>query len=359
MRSTFLIVGVIALAVAGYYGYSKFSAPAPTKQAAAKPQGPVQVEVARVALSDLKVALNTVGTLKANESLMLKPEITGRIESIPAAEGSSVKKGELLVAIDDRVFAAELKQAEAALNLARVNYARAKLLKEKGVGTVSNYDNTAANLRVAQAQVDLTRATLDKTRIVAPFDGVMGLRHVSPGDVVNPGQDLASFQSKNPIKADFTLPESATRVVSVGQPIDVVVDAFPDRTFTGKVYAIDPQIDATSRNIMLRALIPNDDGVLQPGLFARISLITSHVQGAIMVPESAIVPRGQQSFVLVVGQDNKVSNREITTGERMDGMVQITGGLGENETVVTAGHLKLREGSEVSYMLPTGEGAGK
>src|SRR5690606_17305378 len=124
----------------------------------------------------------------------------GRIEAIPFAEGTAAKKDELLIQIDDRIQAAEVKQAEAELNLARMNYSRAKMLKEKGAGTVSNFDTMQANLNVSQAALDLSRAQLEKTRITAPFDGIMGLRLVSPGDYVNPGQDLASFQSNNPMK---------------------------------------------------------------------------------------------------------------------------------------------------------------
>lgn len=350
MRITSLILVLSVVAVAGYAGYSRFYAPKPAATAQ-KPQGPVPVEAVKATASELIVSLSTVGTLKANESLMLKPEITGRIEAINAAEGAAVRKGDLLVSIDDRVYAAELKQAEAALNLARTNYSRARLLKEKGAGTVSNYDTMGANLSVAQAQVDLTRAALDKTRILAPFDGVMGLRHVSPGDYVNPGQDIATFQSKNPMKAEFTLPENASNVVKTSQQIAIHVDAIPDRTFTGSVYAIDPQINEASRNITLRALIPNDDGSLLPGMFARVSIITAHKDRALMLPESAIIPRGNESFVMRIGEGNKAASAAVTIGERRNGMVEILTGIAEGDIIVTAGHAKLREGSEASYTL--------
>jgi membrane fusion protein (multidrug efflux system) len=353
MRFTSLLLMACALGAAGYIGYVKLQPKTATEVAKPKAaQGPVAVEAMRVKSKKLEITLATVGTLKANESLMLRPEITGRIDNIPFAEGTAAKKGELLISIDDRVYAAELKQAEAAYELARVNYARAKMLKEKGAGTISNFDTQLANMNVAKAQVELSRAQLDKTKIIAPFDGIMGLRHVSPGDYVNPGQDLASFQSNNPIKAEFTLPENATGAVAAGQNIDVLVDALPGRSFTGKVYAIDPQVDSTNRNIALRALITNDDDVLKPGMFARVSLITAEKPDALFVPESAIIPRGNESFVIKIDAAKKVATVPVTIGERKNGEVEIIKGLAVDDTVITAGHLKVRDGAEVSYTLP-------
>ena len=202
---------------------------------------------------------------------------------------------------------------------------------------------------MAQAQVDLARAKLDKTKITAPFDGVMGLRQVSPGDVVSASQDLASFQSIHPMKAEFTLPESALAMLSVGQALQVGVDAFPNRRFTGTVYAIDPQVDVQSRNISLRAMVSNEDGALKPGLFARISILVAEKADALFVPETAIVPRGDESFVMRVDEAKKVSTIPVTLGERKDGEVEITKGLAAGDTVITAGHLKVKDGQEVSF----------
>ncbi|MDX2073340.1 MAG: efflux RND transporter periplasmic adaptor subunit [Alphaproteobacteria bacterium] len=358
MRIPSLLV-IVGLFAAGVFGYQHFASAAKEEPAKGAPPSGIPIEAAQVREGKLAVALTTVGTLKANESLMLRPEIDGRIEAIHAAEGAFAKKDTVLVSLDDRILAAELKQAEAALNLARVSYSRAKLLKEKGAGTVSNYDNMAATLNVAQAQVDLAKAKLDKTRITAPFDGVMGLRHISPGDVVSAGQDIATFQSKNPMKIEFTLPENATRIVAVGQKINVQVDALAGRDFVGSIYALDPQIDASSRNITLRALIPNDDNALKPGLFAHISVITANRDKALFVPEPAIVPRGNNNFVLLVNKENKVETVPVTVGEHRNGEVEIVKGLTANDIVVTAGHLKLRDGADVVYTLAPTDGAAK
>ncbi len=358
MRLRSFIILLFILAAAGFAGFT-YLKPTASAPAAGKPQGGLPVEAAKVREDKLVVALSTVGTLKANESLTLKPEIAGRIEAIHFEEGTAVKKGMPLVSLDDRIIAAQLKQAEASLNLARANFSRAKMLKEKGAGTISNFDTMQAGLNVAQAQVELARATLDKTTITAPFDGVMGLRHVSPGDVVSVGQEIAGFQSVNPVKAEFTLPENAIGAVAAGQTIDVQIDALPDRSFVGKIYAIDPQINESSRNIMLRAVIPNEDGTLKPGLFARINIITATKEKALFVPESAIVPRGNDSFVMRVGEDKKITTVQVSIGERKNGTVEIIGGLAVNDTVVTAGHLKLHDGMEVSIAPPPANGAAK
>jgi membrane fusion protein (multidrug efflux system) len=335
----------------GYYGYNHFIANSTAAPAAGKPQGSVPVEAAKVREGELIVTLDTVGTLNASESLILRPEIAGRIDAIHFAEGSTVAKGDLLISIDDRIYAAELKQAEAALKLAQVNFNRAKLLKEKGAGTVSNYDVSAATLSAAQAQVDLSKAKLDKTKLIAPFDGKVGLRSVSPGDYVNVGQDMVGFQSLSPMKADFALPEKAARFVAKDQTITITVDAFPDRSFTGKVYALDPKIDEQNRSILLRAEVPNEDGVLQAGFFARISLIIDRKQSALFVPESALLPSGNKNAVYVVNAENKITTKDVTVGERKNGEVEIVQGLSAGDIVVTAGHLKVREGADVSYTL--------
>lgn len=355
MRIKLLLI-VLALIGAGYFGYSHFFAAKPTA-AGGPPQGGIPVEAVQVETGAVQTTLSTVGTLRADESLMLRPEITGRVEAIHFTEGTPVKKGAVLIALDDRIYAAELKQAEAALNLASVSYKRAKTLKEKGAGTVSNFDTMNAALGVAQAQVDLSAAKLEKTKIIAPFDGVVGLRHVSPGDYVNPGQDLASFQNTGVMKADFSLPENAARFVKKDQTINISVDAIPDKTFSGTVFAIDPQIDAANRSITLRARIPNTDGQLQAGFFARVSLIVEEKAAAMLVPESAIIPRGNENYVFAIGADKKIISQKVTLGERKAGKVEILTGLVPESIVVTAGHLKVREGAEVSYQLPAAEKA--
>jgi len=205
----------------------------------------------------------------------------------------------------------------------------------------------------------LSRARLDKTDVRAPFSGILGLRRVSPGDYVTPGQDLVNIEDIDPLKVDFRVPERYLANLSAGQRIRVRVDAFPDRSFEGRVYAVDPQIDPAGRSIAIRARIDNPERVLRPGLFARVRLIVDERPNALVIPEQAIVPRGERRYVFRV-KDGKAVLTEVRVGQRRQGSVEVVEGLSEGDTVVTAGQLKIRDG--VSVSLPNagsnGESAG-
>jgi membrane fusion protein (multidrug efflux system) len=206
-------------------------------------------------------------------------------------------------------------------------------------------------VKVDEAAVALMRARLDKTRLLAPFDGVLGLRRVSVGDYLNPGQDIVNLESLTPIKLDFRVPEGYLSELRVDQPLDVRVDAFAEQIFAGKVIAIEPRVAAEDRSIALRGEIPNDDLRLRPGLFARVNLVLSTREGALMLPEQAIVPQGEGHFVYRV-LDGKALRTPVELGLRQGGRVEIRSGLSAGETVVTAGHLKLADGKPVTVATP-------
>lgn len=311
------------------------------------------VEVAEVRVESLDVTIESVGTLKANESVTLRPEVAGRITDITFEEGSPVKKGEVLFKIDDRMAAAELKQAEANLRLANLEYTRFAKLSKTGAATRRLFDQAQASLGVAQANVDLARAKLDYATIRAPFDGVVGLRNVSPGDYVNTGQDLANFVSYNPMKVDFTIPETRADALQAGQTLEMTVEALPNKSFAGEVYALDPQVDVNGRALALRARVANPDNTLKPGYFARVSLVVAKKDAALIVPEGAIVPQGDKTFSYVLRGDDTVTMVPVTIGERLSGgRVEITEGLAAGDRVVTSGQIKLREGATVKIADP-------
>ncbi|NQV20847.1 MAG: efflux RND transporter periplasmic adaptor subunit, partial [Rhodospirillales bacterium] len=212
-------------------------------------------------------------------------------------------------------------------------------------------DEAQANKSVNQARVALAQAKVDKYHLRAPFDGVLGLRKVSIGDYVVPGQDVVNLEAIDTLKVDFRIPETYFSVLKVGQRVDISVDAFKGRAFSGTVYAIDPQIDPEGRSIAVRARIPNPDRALTPGLFARVNLIVQETGGAILIPEQATMPRGNEQFVFrIVG--GKVSTTKVVPGIRREGMVEIVEGLKAGDIVVTAGHLKLREGTPIRLRVP-------
>jgi membrane fusion protein (multidrug efflux system) len=318
---------------------------------AGRPGGPppgmgVPVEAEPVRIAEMRQDVTAVGTLLADEATEVRPEVAGRIVAFGFAEGQAVARGTVLVQLDDSVPRAELADAEAKAELARVNATRAEELFGRGAGSARARDEALAALRTTAAAVELARARLDKYRIVAPFDGIVGLRRVSPGEFVNAGQSLVNLVNIDPIKVDFRVPEALLPNVRVGQTLALRVDSFPGRSFAGEVYAIDPAADAAGRSIALRARLPNADGTLRPGLFARVTLTLRADPRAVVVPETAVVPMGTGTIVMVVA-DGRAQPRPVRVGIRRGADVQITEGLREGDVVVTAGHMKLQPGVPV------------
>ena len=321
-------------------------------QQAAAPAAPPAVTVEAIVAQPEPVTeeIVVIGTLASNESVVVRPEIAGRVAKINFSEGERIKKGQALLSLDASVQEAELKEAEAALSVSRRNFERAEELLRKGVGAVRQRDEALGQLEADRARVALMQARLQKMTLTAPFDGVLGLREVSVGAYVTPGQDIVNLENIDPVKVEFRVPETSLRIVREGQKIRVQVDAFPDQSFNGEVYAIDPRIDAAGRSVAIRARIPNPDGKLRPGLFARVALVTAQRQ-SVMAPETAIVPRGDNQFVYRA-VDGKAVLTKVAVGVRRDGRVELREGVQPGDTVVTAGQLKLRDGAPVRVAAP-------
>lgn len=300
----------------------------------------VPVETATVTASTLEETVQTVGSLVADQGIVLRPELAGVVSAILFTDGQTVKAGQPLLQLEDSVYKAQLAQAEAQLSLAKRTDTRASNLAGRGAGTVQAADEAASQLEAATAAVQLARATLAKTVITAPFDGIAGIRQVSLGDYVSPGQDLVTLQAQDPMKVDFRVSESLLAKVAVGQQVSLAVTAYPDRAFTGEVSAIDPLVDAAGRSLSLRAKIPNPDGALRAGLFATVTLRIGEKPGAVMVPATAITPMGGQQFVFKV-VDGKATLTPVTIGVRQPERVEILGGVAVGDTLVTGGQVKL------------------
>jgi len=313
----------------------------------------VPVEMSPVKSATLDDEISAVGTLRSNESVVIRPEVAGRVAQIHFAEGEAVAAGARLVTLDSSIDQAELRQAEANLELSRRNFERAKELFQKGAGTARARDEAVAKLKVDEAQAALARARLEKTILTAPFAGIAGLRKVSVGDYVSPGQDIVNVESIDPVKVDFRVPEVHLAAVAEGQTIRVTLDAFPGKTFDGVVFAIDPRVDDEGRSVAIRARIPNADASLRPGLFARVRLVVARRTDAIVVPEQAIVPRGDDQFVFRV-VDGKASLTKVRLGQRRAAEVEVVEGLSPGDVIVTAGQVKIRDGMPVRQA-----GAGK
>jgi membrane fusion protein (multidrug efflux system) len=364
-RSTFIVLPVVLMAGLAAYAYYHFRAPAQVPVAggaagpggAAKgPGGPVTVEVAKVATATVQEDIDAVGTLRSNEAVVVRPEISGRIDRLNFTEGAAVQKGQVIVALDDSVPAAELAQAKANLALAESNYQRTQELEKQKFVSATAKDQALNGLRVAQANVQLAEARLAKTKIVAPFGGIIGIRQVSVGDYVKEGQDLVTLEDISALKVDFRVPELLLAALRPGQTVEMATDALPGRKYVATVDAIDPLVDQAGRAVLLRARLRNSDGQLRPGMFVRTRLIVSQREKALTVPEEALVPVGADQFVFRVA-DGKAQRVKVRVGVRRGGAVEVLEGLAVGDTVVTAGQLKLRDGVPVVAGGPGGKPA--
>ncbi|WP_332612137.1 efflux RND transporter periplasmic adaptor subunit [Achromobacter sp. ESBL13] len=324
----------------------------PTVQAAAKPAAapaaPVRVEVASVKEIPFARGLSAVGSLRSDESVVLRPEVVGRIQAIEFKEGQPVARGQVLIRLDDSVPRAELAQAHANLTLAQSHYRRAVELQGKGFVSQQARDESASTLKVQEAAVALAQARLDKMTISAPFAGIVGLRSVSVGDYVNQGQDLAPLEAIDPLKVDFRVPEMYLSKVGVGQQLTLRLDALPGQERQGLVYAVSPLVDAGGRSILLRATVANKDALLRPGMFARVQLLFNQDK-ALVAPEAALSPSGETQYVYRV-KDGRAEKREVTIGERREGRVEILTGVAAGDQLVVAGIQRVTDGGAVTVV---------
>ena len=309
----------------------------------------VPVEAARVVAAPLSEQVTAIGTLLSDEAVTISSEIAGRLEEIHFQEGQPIAKGAPLFTLDDSVYRAQLADADAKLKLAEQTHKRTSQLFSSKYATAQSADESASNLAVNTAAVELARVQLDKASIMAPFAGIVGLRRVSVGEYITAGQALVSLEAIDPVKADFRVPEKYLPAIKVGQTILIKVDAFPEDSFEGKVYAIDPHLDVAGRSLLVRAVVPNTDQRLRPGLFARVTVLLQLKETALSVPEQAIVPQGDSQFVFKI-VDGKVQLTKVVTGTRREGRVEIVEGLAAGDQVVTAGQLKIRDGMPVSIV---------
>ena len=308
---------------------------------------PVETAVAQlgVATSDIVA----VGSLQSDESVKIAPEIAGRIAEIAFKEGEKVKEGDVLVKLDEALTQAEVDEAEARFNLAKSNFDRATTLARSGTGTERARDEAVAALETGRVALELARVRLSKHTIKAPFPGTVGLRATSVGAYVPVGAAIVNLEKIDTLKLDFKVPEIFLSQVAVGQNVEVTVDALPNRKFSGSIYAIDPMVDVNGRALQIRARLPNADDVLRPGLFARITITGPKEEKVVLVPESALVPRGGETFVYKIDGE-KATEVKVRLGQRKAGQVEVLEGLTGEATVVTAGHQRLRNGAAVEVI---------
>jgi len=383
------VVAVLGIALVGGVAWWVQSrpmgaSPLPSKGAVGDRSGATGSRVAGVEASpvvpvSLRDDAQAVGNLRARHSVMLRPEVLGRITALNFKDGSPVRKGQVLVQFDDQLQHAELQQMQAQLSVAQANAKRTQELVAANFMSQQAQDTAAANVQVAQAQVALSQARLSRTAVRAPFDGVVGIALVNVGDYVKDGVDLVALEDPRQVVVDYRLPERYGSKVRRGQTVEVTVDALPGQSFKGVVEAVDPVLDTNGRSLMVRAVISGaakadqpeaNRVVLRSGMFARVTTVFSINPSALVVPEEAVVPQGGKQFVikLVAAEAGAklppevkfVSQRqEVKLGVRRQGKVEIVEGLSVGDTVVVAGQQRLQKDGSPVRVVEVGRGSGK
>ena len=414
MYSVVAIVGIVGASALAWW----LQLPKPDAGAAAGSR-PVGVEISEVKKLSLRDDAEAVGTLRSSQNVMLRPEVAGRVLSLGFADGARVRAGQVLVQLDDTLQRAEVQQSLAQMSVARANHKRNQELVAQNFIAQRSLDESAAALQVADAQLGLSCARLERMRLIAPFNGTVGIRNVNVGDYVKDGADLINLENMGSLYVDYRLPERYQTKVMAGQVIEVKLDAFSGRVFKAKVEAVDPLIDANGRSIGVRAVLANtagepmavasaqnnrgvalpspqslgcptntfdrtrtsaggeQNGPLRPGMFARVTAVFAVKPNALVVPEEAIVPQGGKQFVIkavapsdlpapaanaasapALPPDTKwVSQRvEVKLGMRRGGQVEITEGLAEGDTIVVAGQQRLQKDGSPLRVVELGRG---
>ena len=362
MKKRYIIYAVLAICLAYliYYRISenkkldgKGGAGAQTKGGAGGKSGgagaPMVVEGIVVKPTSFNNDLEITGAIEANESVVLKSEVSGLVTGIYFNEGTNVNKGAVLVKINDRDIQAQLQEALTKQKLSGTNENRAKQLLEKGAISQEEYDTSLADLKSLQAQSQLIRAQLAKTTIRAPFSGRIGLRSISSGTYLTPATVIANLVSTNPVKITFAVPEKYAGQIKIGSAITFITDGSTKQN-NGKIYAIEPGINAATRTLQIRALAPNEDNTLLPGAFAKIKLALTNLPDAILIPNQAIIPvlKGK---IVYVQKNGKAQEVKVEAGTRTDENILITSGLKAGDTVLTTGSMALKKDAPVKVNL--------
>jgi membrane fusion protein (multidrug efflux system) len=362
-RRMLIMLGVVLIVVIALGGYKAYSIYRQIQQfTAAKP--PINVAVAVVEERPWQNRLPAIGTLKALQGVDLALEVAGTVRALQFESGQKVKAGQPLLQLDSDVEKGLLGTAEADLGLAQVDYARGSKLVGDAAISRGDFDKLAATQKKAAASVAQLNASLAKKRILAPFSGTIGIRQVDVGDYLASGTVIATLQDLTSLYADFFVPEQMLPKLAIGQQVQVSVAAYPNSEFSARISAINPKVEDTTRNVLVRATLPNPDGKLLPGMFASLQVLLGQDTPQRVVPESTITYTlyGNSVYVVVPkkgadGQPEKdakgqtqqvVERRFVTTGERRDGSVIISKGLQVGEQVVTGGQLKLDNGAAVA-----------
>ena len=357
IRAIFFSILLLVLIVAtlGYFKVTQIMGfVALAKSGAFKPP-PTAVTTTIAATSEWKPTLDTIGTVVAINGVTISTDLAGIVDKIAFTSGTSVKAGDLLVHLNTDQEQAQLGQAQAQLDLSVLTLNRDKDLLAKRTIAQSDYDNAEATHRQNQATVDQYKALIARKTLRAPFDGVVGIRQVNLGQYLNTGDAVVTLQSFDPIYVNFTLPQQDLSKLAVGQQIDLRLDAYGDRVFSGKINAVNALVDQATRNIQVQATLQNGDLKLRPGMFAKVSVVLPQSETVIALPVSSVhyAPYGNSIFIVTDGKDETgkpiktVKEQFVKLGSARGDIIAITSGVKPGDEVVTSGVFRLKSGADV------------
>jgi membrane fusion protein, multidrug efflux system len=339
----------IAVVCAGWAIYVTQHRPTAATEASgaggARASSAPQVTLAAVRNERVSQKLEALGNARANESVDVSSKTSNVVMAIKFRDGERVQRGQVLVQLDDAQTRADVAAAQATLTDSESQFNRSRELMETQALSKSSYDQLEATLKANRARLQSAQARLEDTVIRAPFSGRVGLRRVSVGTLISPGDVITTLDDTSVIKLDFSVPENFLSSLREGLSVRATAPAFPGRAFTGKVASIDSRVDMTTRSVIVRALLANDDGALKPGMFLNVSLANDERE-SLVIPEEALTPEAEKQYVYVVA-DGRASRREVRIGGRRPGTVEVLSGLKAGERVIVEGTQKVRDGAAV------------
>ena len=337
---------LFALSAAGLIA-SMVAPPLAAQQAGPDKEPPVVVAPARIV--DFVDRVEALGTTRADETVRITTNVTEKVQEIHFEDGQTVAAGDILVVLNKAEEEADLKAAEAILTARKLALGRSRQLESRNFAPTAQLDERAASVRETEAQIESIKSRIADRVIRAPFGGIVGLRNISVGILIEPGDRITTLDDLEVIKVDFSVPSSYLSTLVPGLPIVARTAAFDNRAFSGEVKSVDTRVDPVTRSVVARAVLPNPDGVLKPGLLVTVELLKNQ-RRALVVPEEALIPRGRNNSVLVIDEaaGNKAVSRQVEIGARRPGEVEIVAGLSEGEKVVTHGTLTVRPGQQVT-----------
>ena len=346
MKTAIIILVAIGAAIGGYFVFIGQDG----RPGGGRPPfgGPVKIVAEPATRQQLVKVLEALGTARANESVTLTASLNETVRRVNFEDGDFVKAGTILVELSDEEEKAQLAEARANLDEARRKLSRLEDLDKRGIAATSDVDEARAAAEAAEARLNTVIARLDDRLIRAPFSGMLGFREVSPGTLLMSGNAITTLDDVSQIKLDFTVPETVLSLMKPGGKIFARSVSWGEREFTGTIRAIGSRVDPVTRAVIVRALIPNEDHALRPGMLLTVRVVTEEKQ-AIMVPERVVVQVGANAFVYVVDNENVAHRTIVQLGTRQAGNVEITSGVNEGDRIVTLGIIKLRDGAKVTF----------